>query len=202
MTSSYFYVHSKDNIIDESSTSDATLSDMEEIDCYQTKTIFNKTKISRMILGIMTWKRFPHYWPFVWCHQWHPVTSWFSIQSTSSAEASFDIVFVLSFGKIFSELSTRRWNEMPLKCVWHHRMIWDKQSTLKYCTWWRHQMLTGPLWGESTGHRWISLTKASDAELWHFLDPRLKKKNGWANKQDPRWFETPSRPLYRHCDKH
>ena len=29
--------------------------------------------------------------------------------------------------------------------------------------------VTGPLRGESTGHRWISLTKASDAELWCFL---------------------------------
>ena len=28
--------------------------------------------------------------------------------------------------------------------------------------------VTGPLWGESTGHRWIPLTKASDAELWCF----------------------------------
>ena len=26
--------------------------------------------------------------------------------------------------------------------------------------------VTGPLWGESTGHRRIPLTKASDAELW------------------------------------
>ena len=29
--------------------------------------------------------------------------------------------------------------------------------------------VTGPLWGESTGYRWIPLTKASDAELWCFL---------------------------------
>ena len=29
--------------------------------------------------------------------------------------------------------------------------------------------VTGPLWGESTGHRWISPTEASDAELWCFL---------------------------------
>ena len=28
---------------------------------------------------------------------------------------------------------------------------------------------TGPLWEESTGHRWIPLTKASDAELWCYL---------------------------------
>ena len=30
-------------------------------------------------------------------------------------------------------------------------------------------IVTGPLWGESTGYRWILLTKASDAELWCFL---------------------------------
>ena len=29
--------------------------------------------------------------------------------------------------------------------------------------------ITGPLWGESTGHRWITLTKASDAVLWCYL---------------------------------
>ena len=29
--------------------------------------------------------------------------------------------------------------------------------------------VTGPLWGESAGHRWITLTKASDAELGYFL---------------------------------
>ena len=28
--------------------------------------------------------------------------------------------------------------------------------------------ITGHLWGESTSHRWILLTKASDAELWCF----------------------------------
>ena len=29
--------------------------------------------------------------------------------------------------------------------------------------------VTGPLWRESTGHRWIPLTLASDEELWCFL---------------------------------
>ena len=29
--------------------------------------------------------------------------------------------------------------------------------------------VTGPLWWESTGHRWIPLKKASDGELWYFL---------------------------------
>ena len=34
---------------------------------------------------------------------------------------------------------------------------------------WKHFPVTGPLCGEFTGHRWIPLTKASDAELWCFL---------------------------------
>ena len=56
--------------------------------------------------------------------------------------------------------------------------------------------VTGHLCGEFTGPRWIPLTKASDAELWCFLDLRLNKRLskqpwGW-------WFETLSRPLWRH----
>ena len=29
--------------------------------------------------------------------------------------------------------------------------------------------VTSPLWGETTDHRWIPLTKASDADIWCFL---------------------------------
>ena len=36
--------------------------------------------------------------------------------------------------------------------------------------------VTGPLRGESTGHRWIPLTKASDAEFWCFLWSSLNKR--------------------------
>ena len=39
--------------------------------------------------------------------------------------------------------------------------------------------VTGPLWWESTGRRWIPLTKARDAELWCFIST-----NGWANDRD------------------
>ena len=58
--------------------------------------------------------------------------------------------------------------------------------------------VTGHLCREFTGDRWISRTKASDAELWFFFDLRLNKRLskqwwGW-------WFETPSRPLWRHCN--
>ena len=56
----------------------------------------------------------------------------------------------------------------------------------------------GLLCGEFTGHRWITRTKASDAEFWCFFDLRLNKrlsKQSWGW-----WFETLSRPLWRHCN--
>ena len=68
--------------------------------------------------------------------------------------------------------------------------------------WWRHHgnisRITGPVWGESTGHRWIPLAKANDAGFWCFLwsatEQRLRKLSR------RRWFETPSRSLWRHCN--
>ena len=36
--------------------------------------------------------------------------------------------------------------------------------------------VTGPLWGEITGHQWIPLTKASDASFDVFIDLRLNKR--------------------------
>ena len=35
--------------------------------------------------------------------------------------------------------------------------------------------VTSPLWGESTGHQWIPLTKASDTELWCFFWSMLEQ---------------------------
>ena len=36
--------------------------------------------------------------------------------------------------------------------------------------------VTGPSWVEFTDHRWIPLTKTSDAELWFFFNVRLNKR--------------------------
>ena len=47
---------------------------------------------------------------------------------------------------------------------------------------WKHFLRYWPLCREFTGHRWISLTMASDAELWCFFDLRLNKrlsKHSW-----------------------
>ena len=55
----------------------------------------------------------------------------------------------------------------------------------------------GHLCGEFTGPRWITRTKASDAELWCFFYLRLNKR---LSKQSlGRWFETLLHPLWRHC---
>ena len=65
-------------------------------------------------------------------------------------------------------------------CISHHihhkfYLTDNKTKLRKMNLGWRHQMETffallhGSLWGESTGHRWIPLIKASDAELWCFL---------------------------------
>ena len=53
--------------------------------------------------------------------------------------------------------------------------------------------VTGHLCGEFTGHRWIPLTKASEAELWCFL---------WSAPEQAfeQILETPSRSLWRHCN--
>ena len=58
--------------------------------------------------------------------------------------------------------------------------------------------VTGRLCGEFTGHQWISRTKASNAELWFFFDPRLKKLLGKHSRR--RWLETSWRSLWRHCN--
>ena len=43
--------------------------------------------------------------------------------------------------------------------------------------------VTGPLCGEFTGHQWILITNASDAELWCFLWP-VPWLNGWVNNRE------------------
>ena len=65
---------------------------------------------------------------------------------------------------------------------------------------WKHFPRYFSLCGEFTGHRWIPLTKASDADIWCFFDLRLNtrlRKQAWRW-----WFDTPSRSLWRHCTVH
>ena len=57
----------------------------------------------------------------------------------------------------------------------------------------------GPLCGKFTGPRWIPRTKASDAELWCFLWSASEQMIDYTSRC--RWFGTPSRSSWCHCNE-
>ena len=63
---------------------------------------------------------------------------------------------------------------------------------------WKHLPRYWPLWGESTGNRWIPLTKPVTRSFDIFCDLRLNKR--LSKQSGLRCFETPSRSLWRHCN--
>ena len=122
--------------------------------------------------------------------------------SQRSVRRSFDVFFDQHQNKPLSKQSRRRWfgnhsahydvtvrilQDMGHDCpnpsdIPRSMMTSSNENIFR---------VTGPLCGEFTGHRWIPSTKASDAELWCFLDLRLNKrlcKQSWGW-----WSETPSR---------
>ena len=66
---------------------------------------------------------------------------------------------------------------------------------------WKHFRVTCPLWGETTGHRWIPLTKTSHVERWClFFEERQNKR---LSKQSICWwFETPYYVTVVFCTLH
>ena len=62
---------------------------------------------------------------------------------------------------------------------------------------WKHFCVTGPLWWKSTGHRWITHTKASDAELCCFLWSVEQKLSKQSRR---RRFGAPLLLLWSHCN--
>ena len=81
----------------------------------------------------------------------------------------------------------------------HNNMTGTNSSITS--SWSRHQMetLSTLLAFVSGNHRSPGKsprTKASDAELWFFIDLRLNKRLSKQSRH--RWFETPSRSLWRH----
>ena len=63
---------------------------------------------------------------------------------------------------------------------------------------WNIFHVTGPLWGEFTGDRWIPAQRPVTRSFDVFFDLRLNER---LSKQWRGWqFETPSRPLLRHCN--
>ena len=98
------------------------------------------------------------------------------LPSQRSVTRNLDIFLDLRLNKRMSKRSRRRWFETPSRSLCCH--LNDHSCFVVCCIeyrspWWRHEMetfsaLLAFCWG-FTGHRWISLTKASGAELWCFL---------------------------------
>ena len=58
--------------------------------------------------------------------------------------------------------------------------------------------VTSPLWLESTGYWWISLKRSATQSFYVFFDLRRNKR--LSKQSRSRWFETPWRSLWRHCN--
>ena len=63
---------------------------------------------------------------------------------------------------------------------------------------WEHFSHSWPLWGESTGHRWIPPTKPVTQSFDVFFDLRLNKRLSKQSRR--RWLGTSSRSLWRHSN--
>ena len=85
----------------------------------------------------------------------------------------------------------------PLRVrIWHRRRFQHARPHVITSSNGNFFRVTGPLWGEFTGHRWIPLTKASNTEFdGFFFYLRLSKRLSKPSKR--RWIETPSRSLWR-----
>ena len=91
--------------------------------------------------------------------------------------------------------------------IWLVPMVQGKFTITRSCTgyWLKWLMMTssngnifrvtGPLWGESIGHRWIPFTKASVAEFLYF--PWSAPEQRLSKLSRRRWFETSSHSLWR-----
>ena len=107
--------------------------------------------------------------------------------SPSPVTWSFDVFLDLRLNNRLSKQSWGWWFETPSRPLWRHCNVGDNmakiwisryaifQAVLYFAehmiTSWNGNIfrVTGPLWGESIGHRWIPQTQSSDAELWCFL---------------------------------
>ena len=106
----------------------------------------------------------------------------------------------------FSKLIRSKLRSHDSHIAWHkldkiEKKIWVTSvncchSFAATLTWWHHEMETfSALLALCAGNSPVTLTKASDAVLlWSGLNKRLGKQSG------RRWFEMPSRSLWRHCN--
>ena len=112
----------------------------------------------------------------MWCLCWFYWSFYWWIKDVQSINHFFD----LYMNKRLSDQPRGWWFETPSRPLWRHCNDIDKFCyDYSWCNTWMFNMMTssngnifrvtGHLCGKFTGHRLISHTKASDAELWCFL---------------------------------
>ena len=154
--------------------------------CYQ------RTSIANNHDDVIKWKHFPRYWPFVrGIHRW-PVNS--------PHKGQWRGALTFSLNKRLSKQWWGWWFETP-------SLPWWRQFNAEFCItfyrprmdsgficWWQTYMernfdvakwkLFPRYWLFVRGiHRWLALTKASDAELWCFLGT-VHRTNDRVNNRD------------------
>ena len=92
-------------------------------------------------------------------------------------------------------------NQRRLNPVWlMHNVYWHLHMSMMTSSNGNIFPIAGLLYGEFTGHRWIPATRpvTRSFDVFFLLGPnkRLSKQTR------RRWIETPSRPLWRHCNGH
>ena len=126
-----------------------------------------------------------HRWPADSCHN-------------GPMMGSFHVSFAISLKKLLNKESSCWWYETPSSSCYvtdNHVFLWSPHA------WWRHEIETfpallaicagsSPVPGEFPAQK--PVTRSSDIFFDLRLNNRLSKQSwGW-------WFETPSRPLWRH----
>ena len=131
---------------------------------------------------------------------------------------SFDDFFGLGLNKRLRKQQRRWWFETPLRSLWRHRIVvshwiltratdrdvyhisgWLDNSKFTITS--SHGTIfpvTGPLWGESTGHRWIPLIRDQWGGTLMFFISIFARTKGWN-----RWVVDAFRCktfMWRHCN--
>ena len=112
-----------------------------------------------------------------------PVTGVFPLQTPVR---SFDVFFDLRLTKRLNKESTRWWFETPSRLLWRHcneLLLYYLRVVSPMMTPWHRNALNviGPLIWESTGSRWIPLTKSV---MWTFgFSQVAAQQNCWTNSR-------------------
>ena len=89
----------------------------------------------------------------------------------------------------------RCWNGTLVYCSHRCSFVEHNKALTAMMTSWNGNILcvTGPLWGEFTGHK----GQWRRGLVFYLICAWI---NGWLKQWWGCWFETPSRPLWRHCN--